>query len=271
MAQRRMFNLKIVDSAKFLKMPTSTQLLYFHLGMWADDDGVVEGFNVLRMTGLNEDDLKLLVAKGYVQVLNEDLVSFITDWREHNLIRADRKTDSLYKDLLLKVVPQVELIEPKKRADLKSKEEVGRPTDEQMSDNGQHRLGKYSIGKYNISKDICSTNLQIIIDEWNSLGLNKVISINPGTNRSKSLNARIKEYGEDSIINAIKNINNSSFLKGQNKNNWVITFDWLIKPNNFIKVLEGNYDDNKSKIKTKESKEKDIGDLMEQLMANREE
>ena len=85
------------------------------------------------------------------------------------------------------------------------------------------------------------------------------------------MNARIKEYGEDSIINAIKNINNSSFLKGQNKNNWVITFDWLIKTNNFIKVLEGNYDDIKSKVKNKEMKEKDIGDLMEQLMANREE
>lgn len=255
MAQRRMFNLKIVDSAKFLKMPVSSQLLYFHLGMRADDDGVVEGFNVLRMTGLNEDDLRILTAKGYIQVLNEDLVSFITDWREHNLIRSDRKTDSLYKDLLLKVVPQVELIEPKKRADLKEKKENGRPTDNQTSDECQHRLGKYSIVKYSIgkfnntiSKDIVrSTKVQQIIDEWNSLGLNKVVSINPGTNRHKSLNARIKEYGEDSIINAIKNINNSSFLKGQNKTNWIITFDWLIKPNNFIKVLEGNYDDIKSK------------------------
>lgn len=256
MAQRRMFNLKIVDSARFLKMPVSSQLLYFHLGMRADDDGVVEGFNVLRMTGLNEDDLKILVTKGYVQVLNEDLVSFITDWREHNLIRADRKVDSLYKDLLLKVIPQVELTEPKKRADLKRNEENGRPQDNQTADKGQHRLGKDSIGKVSIgkvnntiSKDIvCSTKVQLIIDEWNSLGLNKVISINPKTNRSKLLNSRVKEYGEDSVINAIRNINNSSFLKGQNKNNWVITFDWLIKPNNFIKVLEGNYDDIKNKV-----------------------
>ena len=72
------------------------------------------------------------------------------------------------------------------------------------------------------------------------------------------MNARIKEYGEESIINAIKNINNSSFLKGQNKNNWVITFDWLIKPNNFIKVLEGNYDDVKPKIEHKEVQGKTI-------------
>lgn len=264
MAQRRMFNLKIVDSARFLKMPVSSQLLYFHLGMRADDDGVVEGFNVLRMTGLNEDDLKILVAKGYVQVLNEDLVSFITDWREHNLIRADRKTDSLYKDLLLKVIPQVELIEPKKRADLKRNEENGRPQDNQTTDKGQHRLGKYSIGNYTISKDIvCSTKVQLIIDEWNSLGLNKVVSINPKTNRYKLLNARIKEYGEDSVINAIRNISNSSFLKGQNKNNWIITFDWLIKPNNFIKVLEGNYDDIKNKSVIGNGNEKDISSFIE--------
>ena len=73
MGQRRMFSNKIVSSAKFLKMPVSTQLLYFHLGMKADDDGVVEGFNVLRMVGLNEDDLKLLVIKGFIQILNDDL------------------------------------------------------------------------------------------------------------------------------------------------------------------------------------------------------
>lgn len=246
MARRRMFSLKIVDSARFLKMPTSSQLLYFHLGMRADDDGVVEGFNVLRMTGLNEDDLKILVAKGYVQILNEDLVSFITDWREHNLIRADRKVDSIYKDLLLKVLPQVEVIEPRERADLKKERDNGRPKDNQATDNGQHRLGKDRLGKVNntISKDIvCSTKVQPIIEKWNSLKLQRLVSINQGTNRYKLLNARIKEYGVEGILKAIDNINNSSFLKGQNKNNWTITFDWLIRPNNFIKVLEGNYSD----------------------------
>ncbi len=65
------------------------------------------------------------------------------------------------------------------------------------------------------------------------------------TNRYKSLICRIDEYGIDKVLKAIKNINNSSFLKGQNKNNWTIYFDWLVKPNNFIKVLEGNYADEK--------------------------
>lgn len=98
----------------------------------------------------------------------------------------------------------------------------------------------------NISKDILSsTSVQRVIDEWNSIGLQKIISVNAGTNRYKSLKARINEYGIEKVIQAIKNINNSSFLKGQNDKNWTINFDWLVKPNNFIKVLEGNYTDKK--------------------------
>ena len=95
---------------------------------------------------------------------------------------------------------------------------------------------------YSISKDILvSKNLIPIVEEWNNLNLSKVKSVKG--NRLKILNARIKEYGIDSIIEAIKSINKSSFLKGQNNKNWIITFDWLIKPNNFPKVLEGNYID----------------------------
>ncbi|WP_447405734.1 hypothetical protein [Clostridium perfringens] len=94
MAQRRMFSIKVIDSAKFLKMPSSSRLLYYDLGMRADDDGIVEAFNVLRMTGATEDDLRILVSKGYIRVLNEDLVTYIIDWKEHNKIRADRKKKS---------------------------------------------------------------------------------------------------------------------------------------------------------------------------------
>lgn len=97
-----------------------------------------------------------------------------------------------------------------------------------------------------ISKDIvCRTKVQPIIDKWNELGLQKIIAITPGTNRYTLLNARIKSYGLDNILRAIENIAGSKFLKGQNKNGWIITFDWLIKPNNFIKVLEGNYNNEK--------------------------
>ena len=59
------------------------------------------------------------------------------------------------------------------------------------------------------------------------------------------LNARLKEYGEEKIIEAIEKAKASPFLKGQNRKGWVITFDWFLKPDNFIKVLEGNFDERK--------------------------
>ena len=135
MADRRMFSKRIINSARFLKMPISTQCLYFHLGLHADDDGIVEAYNVLNSTGATEDDLKVLVAKNFVHVLNEDLVTYITDWTENNKIRADRKVDSIYKNLLLQVLPDTHLQEKKQRADVKKR--LGQPMDVQWTTNGQ--------------------------------------------------------------------------------------------------------------------------------------
>lgn len=73
--------------------------------------------------------------------------------------------------------------------------------------------------------------------------MNPIKKLNPNTNRFKSLNARINEYGLDLVLEAVRNVGKSKFLKGQNNRSWTITFDWLIKPNNFAKVLEGNYTD----------------------------
>jgi hypothetical protein len=148
MADRRMFSKRIINSARFLKMPISTQCLYFHLGLHADDDGIVEAYNVLNSTGATEDDLKVLVAKNFVHVLNEDLVTYITDWTENNKIRADRKVDSIYKNLLLQVLPDTHLQEKKQRADVKKR--LGQPMDVQWTTNGQPMDG---IGKDRLSKD----------------------------------------------------------------------------------------------------------------------
>ena len=84
-----------------------------------------------------------------------------------------------------------------------------------------------------------------IITAWNGLGLSQVTRIMPNSQRYTMLNARIREYGKDEILKAIENIKGSSFLRGQNQRNWVITFDWFLKPNNFVKVRDGNYTDAK--------------------------
>lgn len=75
MANRRMFSLDIVDTDKFLEMPASTQALYFHLGMYADDHGIVEAYPVMRLTGAAEDDFKILISKGFASEITNDLVA----------------------------------------------------------------------------------------------------------------------------------------------------------------------------------------------------
>lgn len=141
MANRRMFSSRIVSSGRFLTMAPSAQALYFHLGINADDDGVVEAYKILKITDSKPDDLRALVDKEFVKVLNGDLVVVILDWREHNLIRPDRKIDSIYKELLLEKCPELQILDAKPRADT-GKLSGGQEMDVQMS--AQVRLGKVS-------------------------------------------------------------------------------------------------------------------------------
>lgn len=98
-----------------------------------------------------------------------------------------------------------------------------------------------------IERDIdIDINTKVFIEKWNSLGLNKLINIK--NKRLKSLKARVKEYGIEKVMEAIDNINQSDFLKGKNDRGWQIDFDWLMKPNNFIKVLENKYKSNEPVI-----------------------
>jgi predicted phage replisome organizer len=94
-----------------------------------------------------------------------------------------------------------------------------------------------------VSKDtIRQTDVQRIIDEWNTLeefGITPVKRMTP--KREQAVKARIRQNHMDDILEAIENIRHSSFLQGQNKNGWMVTFDWFLKPGNFAKVFEGNY------------------------------
>ena len=152
MGKRRMFSLRIIDTARFLKMPIDSQVLYFHLGLRADDDGVVEAYPVMKMVGSTEDNIRVLVAKGFCTILNEDFVTYLNDWQEHNLIRADRKIDSIYKELLIKF--NIDTVSPKPRAD--TKKLTGRP----MSVNGRRKLSKVNIRKDKKNKEYILNNLR---------------------------------------------------------------------------------------------------------------
>lgn len=85
--------------------------------------------------------------------------------------------------------------------------------------------------------------VRAVREAWNSLGLSQVTTVTADTNRGKQLAARLKQYGLDKVLAAIEQIRQSSFLQGQSTTGWIVTFDWFVKPNNFLKVLEGNYSD----------------------------
>ena len=96
MSQRRLFSPKIIDSDAFLDMPQSSQLLYFHLCMRADDDGFVGNpKKILRMIGGNDDDLKVLTGKRFLLTFESGVI-VIKHWRIHNTIRLDRYNETQY-------------------------------------------------------------------------------------------------------------------------------------------------------------------------------
>jgi hypothetical protein len=146
MADKRMISLQILNSAKFLKMPISAQALYAHLVVRADDDGVVESYGVLRLVGANEDDLKILAAKGYVVILNEDYVTYINNWTDFNILRSDRSKDSIYQQLLVSVLPDVPVLVKKERSDRSMKNKInGTSHGLPMDGIGQVRLGQVRL------------------------------------------------------------------------------------------------------------------------------
>lgn len=82
-----------------------------------------------------------------------------------------------------------------------------------------------------------------VVDAWNSLGLNPIRSVTPGSTRKQLLSGRINQFGVPAILEAIENVRKSPFLNGQGNRGFTATFDWFLRPSNFQKVLEGNYND----------------------------
>ena len=89
-------------------------------------------------------------------------------------------------------------------------------------------------------------DVQTVIDAWNSLGLNPIRGIMPNTTRRQLLNGRLSQYGLSTVLQAIENVRSSAFLNGQNNRGFTATFDWVVKPTNFQKVLDGNYNDRRN-------------------------
>ena len=105
MAQRRMFSRSVINADQFIDMSAEARVLYFHLGMEADDDGFVGNpRSILRVAGCCPSDLKELETQGYVLMFSSGVCA-ILHWREHNLLRRDRYTPTVYREEFAALYP----------------------------------------------------------------------------------------------------------------------------------------------------------------------
>ena len=185
MAQRRMFSKEVTTSDLFVDMPSSSQLLYFHLGMEADDEGFIGNAKMLsRAYGSNNDDLKLLEAKGFIIAFPSG-VTVVKDWNLNNKIRKDRQKPTIY-------------TEEKTLLSLDSKgsyllgnqvSTIPQPNDNQMS--AQDRIGEVRLGKDSIGKDSIDASQPNAFQEKSS---------------GEDINSLLSEYLDSFIEFSSKNI-----------------------------------------------------------------
>lgn len=256
MAEKRMFTMKIIDSDAFLDMPLSTQALYFHLSMRADDDGFINNPKKIQRTiGASEDDLKLLILKRFVLCFENGVIA-IKHWRMHNTLRKDRYTPTQYQDEFSRLgikannayTDRVSISEPD-----------WQPDGNQVAP--QNREGEVSVEE--ISKEIgegsvetaadeapasvpSRVNYEAIKDLYNRICLSYPACKSLSDDRKKAIKARFSSGRTMADFETLfTKAEASSFMKGANKRNWRATFDWMIKDANMAKVLDGNYDNDK--------------------------
>jgi len=151
MAERRMFAKTIIDSDAFLDMPLSSQALYFHLSMRADDDGFINNpKKIQRMIGGSDDDLKLLIVKNFIIPFESGIV-VIKHWKIHNYIQSDRYKPTVYSE-------EKKCLEIKKNRAYTLGIPNGNQMDTECIQSGyelepQVRLGKDRIGKVSLGED----------------------------------------------------------------------------------------------------------------------
>jgi hypothetical protein len=136
-----MFSMSILDSDAFLEMPQSTQNLYMHMAIRADDDGFLGNpKRIIRMVGAGEDDYKILIAKKFILAFEEG-ICVIKHWLIHNTIRKDRYEETVYKD-------QKRLLNIKENKAYS----FGLPSGNQMATTGRHSIEENSIEENSIEK-----------------------------------------------------------------------------------------------------------------------
>ena len=163
MANKRMFSLDIVDSDAFLEMPPTARLLYFEMGMRADDEGFVNGpRKIMRISGATEEDMNILTQKGFIIPFDSGIV-VIKHWRINNQIRKDRFKPTRYQEELSTIsIKENGAYTLSKNPVNSMPEHVGCQNDNQVTTkwqpNGNQMATQDSIGEDSIGEDRSRTH-----------------------------------------------------------------------------------------------------------------
>lgn len=244
MAEKRMFSKTIVLTDAFNEMPLSARCLYFTLGMVADDDGFVSApKGIMRQIGASQDDLNILLMKRYLLAFESGVI-VIKHWRINNYLRSDRYTETTYieEKETLTLDAKGAYVELDHHACLPSGIPPGIPREDKRRED-QYSTEENSTDLTLSDESVCRPeDVRRVFDAWQTLGIQRLRKVpDSTTNTGKMLRARIRDYGIDAVLEAVEIVRGSDFLMGKVKD-FQITFDWFVRPNNFLNIVNGKYE-----------------------------
>lgn len=277
MAAKRMFNIKLIKSDAFTSMPLSTQALYFHLNLEADDDGFIGNpRGVQRFVGASDDDLNLLIYKGFL-IKFDSGVMVVKHWRMHNTLKGDRYVETPYREegsmLYLKKNGAYTFDETQAVSKLENKWNQNGSKMVPQSSLVQCSVVESSIGKMLLpnkenkktaaSSVVESTATEIPLEPVTAsssrlppIGIyveiqnkyNRICTtLQPVERLTKKRKGFLdilfdKGYDLEDFEKLFKKTVESEYFSKLSDDSWKPSFDWLIQEENMTAVLEGKYD-----------------------------
>lgn len=257
MARNRMIKPKYWDDTKIGRLTRDARLLYIGLWNFSDDIGIVIGDSVwLKSKIFPYDQIQIqqfekwmneLVINGFICLLSYKGERFIylPNFTRHQVINKPNYEDlNIPKCLIDRVKENIHLLitEQSRNTTVSfteqyvTKIEVEREEEYPPYNSPQ---GEVPPQESNESDKI---NYNALMDTFNKMFSGKLPEVTTMTDkRKKAIRARATEHGKEGIMTVFNNVSQSAFLLGHNNQNWRCDFDWIFRPTNFIKILEGNY------------------------------
>lgn len=277
MARKRMFDAEILNQDSFLDLPMEAKALYFLLGMEADDEGFVSPKKVLRLYGGTNDSIKILICKGYL-IPFESGVVVITDWKRNNYLDKTRIKETIYQEeknqihydeekgkyvsnIIAMPVKQMlnncstNVKQTLNKCETNVKQMLNQSSIEESSIE-ENRREENRIGNIPVKTSFDDTlqlpqeqpakgksNYEEVLFVYNSVCCNLPKAEKITDKRKTAINKFLKDFTIIQLKEICEKANNTPFLIGQNDRGWKADFDFIMRTDRAVAILEGKYSD----------------------------